>query len=103
MENYFNFMFGWWQLFLPQLQNPKKKPCRRTAKFKITRTRIIESIFYSDADDADKAKEEAWTAFNINKGGVMTAPKKVDMTVELNPDRTIDDDGFDTVTGIEYR
>lgn len=101
MEHYYNFILGWWQMFMPQLQEPKKKPCRRTAKFKVTRTRVIESTFYSNAENADKAKEEAWTAFNINKGGVITAPKKVDMVVELNPDRMVDDDGYDTVTGIK--
>lgn len=94
MEHWTNYWLNFFDL------SKKKKIDHTNAKFKIVKTTTTEAVFYSDAETLDKAKAEGWTAFNINKEGVKKSQTGVNLIVIENPHRMIDDDGYDTVTGI---
>ena len=81
--------------------NKKPKIDHRNAKYKVIKVATNESVYFSNASDIEKAKEEGWTAFNINKSGVRKSQTGVDFIVIENPHRMIDDDGYDTVTGLK--
>lgn len=94
LEEIANYWFNFWDL------SKKQKVDHTNAKFKIVQTITTESVYYSDAETLEKARAEGWTAFNINKPGVKKAQTGVNLIIIENPHRMIDDDGYDTVTGI---
>lgn len=90
-----DYCMNFWSL------NKKPKIDHRNAKFKIVKTITTEEVYFSNAENADKAKEEGWRAFSIRKEGVRKAQTGVNLIVVENPHRMIDDDGYDTVTGLK--
>lgn len=100
-----NLMSLWYNFFssmMPIFTFNKPKPVDHlNGKYKVTRTTIKKDVFYTNSENKDEAEEEGWRAFGIYKEGVISSIASVSVDAEENPHRMVDDDGYDTVTGIK--
>lgn len=95
IEQYNKFFFGW------MYKNPNyRKVTHKNAKFKVVKATTFEEAYYSDANTEEKAREEGWRAFSIDKDGIKKGITKVDLIVIENPHRIADSDNNDFVTGL---
>lgn len=100
IENTFKFWFSAFSFYTPTMKKKTPKVTPENARFKVTQRKVKESVFFSNAPTKEQAEKEAWRQFNIYSDKVQSSQHVPFFLVEENPHKTIDDDGYDVVTGI---
>lgn len=97
----FGIYNAWINFFIPTFRDKPITVDHTNAKYKVIRISEIQEVYYSNAQDEDAARAEAWTAFNINKPGIKKSRSVPEFLVLDNPHRKYDDDGYDIITGLK--